>query len=157
MPNNVEEQIQEAMERGDFEDLPGKGKRQELEENAFVSPETRIVNQMLKDNGFSPFWIEVDKEIRAEREQSRKMLGNIKRRRRQLEATIRAQPFNRDRVRRVFELERKRALVAYTSQLKGLNQKILRYNLTTPGRNRQKSMYNLDDTVAQFQEECPRL
>ncbi len=154
---DVDKQTQEAMDRGDFENLPGKGKRQELEKNAFVPRETRIVNQMLKDNGFAPRWIEVDKEIRAERERSRKMLGNIKRRRRQLEATIRAQPLKSDRVRRVFELERKRALAAYISQLKELNQKILRYNLTAPGRSRQKSMVNLNATVARFREECPSL
>ena len=157
MPYNVEKQIQVAMERGDFKKLPGKGKRQQLEVNPFVSSETRLVNQTLKDNGFVPRWIEVDKEIRAEREQSRKVLENIKRRRRQLGAAIRAQPLKSDRVRRVFELERKRALEAYISQLKGLNQKILRYNLTAPGRSRQKSMYNLDSTAAQFQEECPSL
>ena len=157
MPYDVEKQIQEAMERGDFKKLPGKGKRQELEVNPFVSSGTRIVNQMLKDNGFAPNWIEVDKEIRAECEQSRKMLGNIKRRRRQLEAAIRVQPLKSDRVRWVFELERKRALEAYISQLKGLNQMILRYNLTAPGRSRQKSMYNLDATAVQFQEECPSL
>lgn len=105
---DVDKQIQEAVDRGDFEDLPGKGKRQELEENAYVPRETRIVNQMLKDNGFAPLWIEVDKDIRAEREQSKKLLRNIKRRRRYLEAAIHANPLKSDRVRRVFELERAR-------------------------------------------------
>lgn len=105
---DVDKQIQEAIDRGDFEDLPGKGKRQELEENAYIPRETQIVNQMLKDNGFAPRWIVVDKEIRAERDQSRKLLRNIKRRRRHLEAAIHAQPLESDRVRRVFELERAR-------------------------------------------------
>ncbi|MDE0298249.1 MAG: DUF1992 domain-containing protein [Candidatus Poribacteria bacterium] len=99
---DVDKQIQEAIDRGDFKDLRGKGKRQELEENAYVPRETRIVNQMLKENGFAPRWIEVDKEIRAEREQSGKLLRNIKRRRRHLEAAIHAQPLDIDRVRRVF-------------------------------------------------------
>ena len=154
---DVGKQIQEAIDRGDFEDLPGKGKRQELEENAYVPRETRIVNQMLKDNGFAPRWIEVDKEIRAEREQSKKLLRNIKRRRRYLEAAIHANPLKSDRVRRVFELERARVLAAYIIQLKGINQKILRYNLTAPGRGRQKSIVNLNATVARFREECPSL
>jgi DnaJ family protein C protein 28 len=154
---DVDKQIQEAIDRGDLEDLPGKGKRQELEENAYVPRETRIVNQMLKENGFAPRWIEVDKEIRAEREQSKKLLGNIKRRRRYLEAAIHANSLKSDRVRRVFELERARVLAAYITQLKGINQKILRYNLTAPGRGRQKSMVNLNATVARFREECPSL
>ena len=154
---DVDKQLQEAIDRGDFEDLPGKGKRQELEENAYVPRETRIVNQMLKDNGFAPRWIVVDKEIRAEREQSGKLLRNIKRRRRRLEASIHAHPLKSDRIRRAFELERAQALAAYVSQLKGLNQKILRYNLTAPGYGRQKSMVNLNATVARFREECPDL
>ena len=154
---DVDKQIQEAIDRGDFEDLPGKGKRQALEENAYIPRKTWIVNQMITDNGFAPRWIEVDKEIRAERQQSGKLLRNIKRRRRHLEASIHAHPHKSDRVRRVFELERARALAAYESQLKGLNQKILRYYLTTPGRDRQKSMINLNATVARFQEECPIL
>ena len=116
---DVHKQIQEAIDRGDFEDLPGKGKRQELEDSAYVPRKTRIVNQMLKDNGIAPRWIEVDKEIRAERELSRKLLRNIKRRRRHLETAIHVQPLKSDRVRRVFELERARALAAYVSQLKG--------------------------------------
>lgn len=120
---DVHKQIQEAIDRGDFEDLPGKGKRQELEDSAYVPRKTRIVNQMLKDNGIAPRWIEVDKEIRAERELSRKLLRNIKRRRLHLETAIHVQPLKSDRVRRVFELERARALAAYVSQLKGLNKK----------------------------------
>ena len=154
---DVDKQIQEAIDRGDFEDLPGKGKRQALEENPFVPRETRIVNQMLRDNGLAPRWIEVDKEIRAEREQSGNLLRNIKRRRRLLEASIHAHPHKSDRVRQVFELERTRALAVYVRQLKRLNQKILRYNLTAPGCGRQKSMVNLNATVARFREECPSL
>ena len=127
MPYNVEKQIQEAMERGDFENLPGMGKQQALEENPFVPRDTRIVNQMLKDNGFAPRWIEVDKEIRAESEDAEQLLVTIRKRRGRLESVVRAQPPKRYVVYRTFELERRRALETYTSQLNGLNQKILRY------------------------------
>ena len=157
MPYNVDKQIQEAMDRGDFENLPGKGKRQRLEGNPFVPHEARIINGLLKDNGLAPRWIEVNKEIHAGHERTRKVLGNIKRRRRQLEATIRAHSLKHDRVRPVFELERKRALETYTRQLKGLNQKILRYNLTVPARNRQQPMYNHDAAIAHFRKECPSI
>ena len=126
MPYNVEKQIQEAMEPGDFENLPGMGKQQALEGNPFVPRDTRIVNQMLKDNGFAPRWIEVDKEIRAESEDAEQLLVTIRKRRGRLESVVRAQPPKRYVVYRTFELERRRALETYTSQLNGLNQKILR-------------------------------
>ena len=152
---NVEKQIQEAMERGGFENLPGKGKRQRLEGNPFVPHEARIINGMLKDIDLAPRWIEVGKEIRAEREQAEQLLESTRRRRGRLKAAVRAQPLKHDAVRQAFELERKRALEIYTRQLKGLNQKILRYNLTVPARNRQKPMYNHDAAIAHFRKECP--
>jgi len=157
MPTNINKQIQEAMERGDFDDLPGKGKRQRLEDNPFIPREARMVNQMLKDNGFAPRWIEVDKEIRAESEQAEKLLENIKGQRGRLKANIRAQPLKHDAIRRAFELERTRALETYTNQLKALNKKILRFNLTAPGEDKQKPMYNVDAAIARFHEECPSL
>ena len=123
MPYNVSKQIQEAMERGDFKDLPGKGKPQQRDDNPYIPPAVRTVNQMLKDNGFAPRWIEVDKEIRAETEKAEKLIENLKGRRRRLEAQLRAQPLKRDAIRSVFEQERTRALETYTAQLQQLNQK----------------------------------
>ena len=157
MPINVNEQLQEAMARGDFDDLPGKGKPLKLEDNPFIAPEVRMVNQMLKDNGVVPRWIEVDKEIRAESEGVEKRLANIKERRKRLEALIRVQPLRHDDIRRSFELERARALETYTSQLKTLNKKIQRWNLMIPLQNKQQPLYNLDAAVTRFDEECPSL
>ena len=57
------------MERGDFKDLPGKGKPQQLDDNPYIPPAVRMANQMLKDNGFAPRWIEIDKgNLRRNRE-----------------------------------------------------------------------------------------
>ena len=157
MPINVSQQIQEAMVRGDFDNLPGKGKPQRMEDNPFIPREVRMVNQMLKDNGYAPRWIEVDKEIRAENEQVEKLIANIKGRRKRLAAIIRAQPLRHDAIRRAFELERTRALETYISQLEALNKKIQRFNLMAPGGNKQKPLYNLNAVVARFHKKCPGL
>ncbi|MCZ6677108.1 MAG: DUF1992 domain-containing protein [Candidatus Poribacteria bacterium] len=157
MPINVSRQIQEAIERGDFNNLPGRGKPQRLEDNPFIPRAVRLVNQMLKDNGFAPRWIEVDKEIRAESEQVEKLLANMKERRKRLEARIRVQPLRHDAIRRSFELERTRALETYVSQLEALNKKIQRFNLMAPVSDKQKPLYNLNAVVARFHEECPGL
>ncbi len=58
MSIDISKQLQEAMERGDFDNLPGKGKPLKLETNPFIPPETGMVNQLLKDNGFAPRWLE---------------------------------------------------------------------------------------------------
>ncbi|RKU32464.1 hypothetical protein C6496_23990 [Candidatus Poribacteria bacterium] len=157
MPYNVSKQIQEAMERGDFKDLPGKGKPQQFDDNPYISPEVRMVNQMLKDKGFAPRWIEVDKEIRAETEQAEKLIENLKGRRSRLEAQLQVQPLKRDAIRSVFELERSRGLEAYTVQLQQLNRKIQQWNLMMPLRDKQYPLHNLDAATTHFHKECPGL
>lgn len=157
MPYNVTKQIQDAMKRGDFKDLPGKGKPQQFDDNPYISPEVRMVNRMLKDKGFAPHWIEVDKEIRAESENAEKLIENIKGRRNRLEAQLRAQPLKRDAIRSVFKRERTRALEAYTAQLQQLNQKIQQWNLMMPLRDKQYPLHNLDAATADFHKECPGL
>ena len=155
MPYNVNEQIQEAIEGGDFNNLPGRGKPQQLDDNPYIPPAIRMVNQMLKDNGFAPRWIEIDKEIRVEAKKAEKLIQNLKGRRRRLEAQLRAQPLKRDAIRSVFELERTRVLEAYTVQLQQLNQKIQRWNLMMPLRDKQYPLHNLDAATAYFHKQCP--
>ena len=157
MPYNVSKQIQEAVERGDFKDLPGKGKPQQFDDNPYISPEVRMINRMLKDKGFAPRWIEVDKEIRAETENAEKLIENLKGRRGRLEAQLRAQPLKRDAIRSVFELERSRGLEAYTVQLQQLNRKIQQWNLMMPLRDKQYPLHNLEMATAYFHRQCPGL
>lgn len=64
MPN-AEEQIRRAMDEGKFNDLPGKGKPLDLEQNPFEDPEWRMANHVLKSSGFSLPWIEKRNEIEA--------------------------------------------------------------------------------------------
>ena len=61
----VEEQIRKARERGDCDNLEGAGKPLDLSENPFEPPEMRLVNRMLKNNDFTPFWIQLGKDIDA--------------------------------------------------------------------------------------------
>lgn len=157
MSYNVSKQIQEAIERGDFNDLPGKGKPQQFDDNPYIPPEGRMVNRMLKDKGFAPRWIEVDKEIRAETENAEKLIENLKGRRRCLELLLQGQPLKRDAIRSVFELERTRALEAYTVQLQQLNRKIQQWNLMMPLRDKQYPLHNLDAATTHFHKECPSL
>ena len=52
----VEKQIQEAMERGEFDNLPGKGKPLDLDINHFAG-DNELAFKMLKDNNFTLPWI----------------------------------------------------------------------------------------------------
>jgi len=59
----AEEKILEAMERGEFDDLPLAGKPLPLESNGSVPEDLRLAYKVLKDAGFLPPEIEMRKEI----------------------------------------------------------------------------------------------
>ena len=60
----VEQRIQEALERGDFDDLPGKGKPIPMEDYSMVPDELRLAYKILKNAGCLPPELELHKEIR---------------------------------------------------------------------------------------------
>ena len=62
----ADRKIREAMAEGAFDNLAGAGKPLDLTENPFEDPSDRMANRLLKNNGFSPDWIEEAKEIEAE-------------------------------------------------------------------------------------------
>lgn len=59
----VEALIKEAMERGEFDNLPGKGKPIDLTEYFETPEEIRIANSVLKNAGIAPREADLLKEI----------------------------------------------------------------------------------------------
>ena len=64
----VESIIQEAMARGEFENLPGKGKPIDLTEYFNTPEDVRMAQSMLKNAGMVPIEIELLQEIAALKE-----------------------------------------------------------------------------------------
>jgi DnaJ family protein C protein 28 len=71
----TEKRLREAIESGEFDDLPGKGEPIELTENPFEDPDLRMMHRLLRNAGFAPAWIEERKEIDAEFEGARTKLS----------------------------------------------------------------------------------
>lgn len=71
----VEKNIREAIEKGEFDNLPGKGQPLDLNENPFEDPDLRTVHRLLRNAGFAPAWIEERKEIEAGVELARTTLA----------------------------------------------------------------------------------
>ena len=69
----VEELIKEAQERGEFDDLPGKGKPIDLSAYFEMPEDTRVAQSLLKNAGFTSREVELLNEI-AELKQVRKAL-----------------------------------------------------------------------------------
>jgi DnaJ family protein C protein 28 len=71
----AEKMLREAIEAGEFDDLPGKGQPLDLRENPFEDPDLRTVHRLLRNAGFAPAWIEERKEIDASFEVARTKLA----------------------------------------------------------------------------------
>jgi hypothetical protein len=61
----IEEKIREAMERGEFDDLPGKGKPLDLEAYFATPEDVRLGYSVLKSAGCLPIEVELQKEIES--------------------------------------------------------------------------------------------
>lgn len=59
----AEERIREAIERGELDDLPGKGEPLCLEDDSHLAPELRLAYKVLKNAGFTPPELDLRKEI----------------------------------------------------------------------------------------------
>ncbi len=64
----IDEIIQDAMRKGQFNDLPGAGEPLKLEDDSMVPPEQRMAHKMLRDNGYVPDWMAQGQALDAERE-----------------------------------------------------------------------------------------
>ena len=74
----AEKKLREAIENGEFDDLPGKGEPIDLKENPFEDPDLRVVHRLLRNAGFAPAWIEERKDIEAGFEAARTTLARAR-------------------------------------------------------------------------------
>jgi len=65
----IEEQIQEAIAKGEFDNLPGKGKPLDLDDYFRTREDLRMGFSVLKSNGFVPEEVALLNEIRNLEEQ----------------------------------------------------------------------------------------
>ena len=115
----TEKKLREAIERGEFDNLPGKGEPVDLRENPFEDPDLRVVHRLLRNAGFAPAWIEERKAIDAELE-----LAGTK--------LTRAWALFGDGGKTPAEHEWQRAVREFREKAAELNERIKLYNLKAP-------------------------
>jgi len=59
----AEKKIREAMDNGDFDDLPGRGRPLQLEDDRHIPPDIRLAHKILKNADCLPPELELRKEI----------------------------------------------------------------------------------------------
>lgn len=135
MDRLVEDLIQEAMNKGEFSDLPGMGKplKTTSVRNPYVDFVTHKLNQILIDNGFTPEWIQLSKEIREETEELKKRLSEIRNDIGELPLTVKDQSIWENNLKK-FEIITKQ-----------INNKIDKYNLLVPILQKQMLHIKLDE------------
>lgn len=135
MPN-IEEHIRKAIEEGKFNDLPGKGKPLQLDDNPHEDEQWRLAYHILREGGFSLPWIETIKDIERDIEVARAALQRTWEWR--TAALDQNQPYDR------VQGEWLRAVNTFSDQVTQFNNRIRDYNLETPAARFQRPLLNLE-------------
>jgi hypothetical protein len=137
----AEEAIREAMARGDFDNLPGKG--QPLRWDTERDDEWWLANHMLRNAGYRPAFIERDQHIRAERAALTALLADH-------EAWHRAHAADEppEAPRRAAE----QVVARFREQAARLNREIDGHNATVPVPSMQRVKVQVDAEIAAFYE-----
>ena len=146
----IEEQIRQAQERGEFDNLPGFGKPLRLEGNPYEGDKA-MGYHLLKNNGLAPNEIELLKEIRTEYGRMEAKLNRLCQQGQHLRQR-RVAPFPSEK--RAFNRSVEKAAGEYERTLRALNKKILTLNLIVPPVMHQ-NMYNVEQMVQRFRDSCP--
>lgn len=74
----VEEQIRDAQKNGEFDDLAGQGRPLDVDDElTALEGDLKMAHHILKNADALPFWIELDKEIRARQEYCKNILEQL--------------------------------------------------------------------------------
>lgn len=114
--DTVEEQVRQAFQSGEFDNLPGKGRPLNLSENPFAAGQEAAFS-ILHNNGFTPGWIEEKRQIEEELAESRRLLGRA---------------WQRHDGSDWGQQQWRRAVTVFETEIAKLNQRIRTYNLKAP-------------------------
>ncbi len=131
----IEERIAQAINDGLFNNLPGQGKPQRLDDDALVPEGERAGNRLLKASGFAPPWIEARSDIDEQRARLATWLADANHR----------WPHASEQRRAALRAE-------YRQKLQDLQRSILHYNLRAPSGIAHISGLRMDKEISKLGE-----
>jgi len=146
----VEERLNEAMERGDFDNLERKGKPLDLDRNPFAG-DRALAYSLLKNNNFAPPEIERGKEIESDIKRADEMLETLRRR----QHALGGRTASRD-ARRAYTIVRDATEARYEALLRAINSNILSLNIIAPTVMHRRRL-DIEAKMRAFHDEFPRL
>lgn len=141
----AERKIQDAMDEGLFENLPGAGRPLDLSVNPFEPPGMGAVNRLLKHNKVLPPWLLLEREIESSHEAALAVLARWER----------VAPDLRESDR--YRFARDAARAEYEKQLQATNTLILKYNYSNPFAFRAPMPFQLKRRLREFDEQFGEL
>lgn len=147
----IDQQIREAQERGEFDNLPGKGRPLDLTANPFAGDQ-ELAFKILKDAGCAPEWIELDKTVRTRLAQARAVLARAWewRERRLRELADRSDGWAEAERGRVLA-GWLRAVTTFEGEVAAINRQIAELNLKVPAPRFQRLKVDAAREVARLE------
>jgi DnaJ homolog subfamily C member 28 len=146
----VEELIQSAQQRGEFDNLEGMGRPLNLDASNSAGDKS-LAYSLLKSNGYAPVEVELANEIRRELERAEGRLVKVIHRGSVLRAR-RVQPFPSEK--RAYNAAVETAVGEYDKALRDLNRKIMTLNLIAPPPLH-RPLLDIAALVQDFRASCP--
>lgn len=136
----IEQKLREAMRKGEFDNLPGKGKPLDMgDDNPFEDPSMRTAYRLLRNGNFTLPWIEERRELDAAVEGARADLARSR------QAYHEASKSRRTAAQA--EADWQQVLGAFRRQVADLNRRIAAYNLKAPSTTFQKFPLDADREI----------
>lgn len=136
----VEEKLRDAIAAGEFDNLPGRGRPQDLRVNPHVHPDERMAQDMLRAHGFGLPWIEERRDLLRDRE---RLLASL---RQAWEWHGGGLPTAAARARERARWER--SLAQFRSDAGALNARIRSHNHTVPVPGMRVHTLDANDEIA---------
>lgn len=152
----AEHKIQEAMEEGKFDNLPGKGKPIVFDEDSSTPLHLRMANKVLKNAGVLPDWMQAQKDVIAERQEVSRLLSRLTKENQQRRVRLEALPAYHIEVSK-FASWHVKSRADYLRRLKSVNTAILKFSMLAPTTAQSFFPYRIEAEMATFDAAFPPL
>jgi DnaJ family protein C protein 28 len=138
----IDEIIRQAIEEGAFENLRGKGKPLNLDENPYLDKEWQLAYHLLKQNGFAPDFVEKRQAIEVQLGEAREALARS--------WAWRTNALNDGQDQDWVEGEWGKATAKFEERIAEINGSIKAYNISIPMPTLYKKPIALEEELALF-------
>lgn len=150
--NVAGEQIEKAMQEGEFDNLRGEGKPFNFDDEKGVPEEWRLAYRIMKDNDITPEWIGLRKEIEQDIQQARKKLHSAFQFYRAEEKRLAAMTGTGVVIQ---QLEAKqvwrKAQSGFRQEIEIINQKLRNLNLKVPTSSLTRDLMDAEREIARLE------